>query len=66
MNASYIISQLESNIGLFREIFTNVSEDLIQWRNEPGKWNLLEIVCHFYDEEREDFRARLKHVLENP
>jgi hypothetical protein len=26
----------------------------------------LEIVCHLYDEEREDFRARLKYVLEVP
>ena len=27
---------------------------------------MLEIVCHLYDEEREDFRARVKHTLETP
>lgn len=27
---------------------------------------MLEIVCHLYDEEREDFRARTRHVLDTP
>jgi hypothetical protein len=25
----------------------------------PGKMSTLEVVCHLYDEEREDFRQRL-------
>jgi hypothetical protein len=36
------------------------------WKPNPEKWCLLEIVCHLYDEEREDFRARTKHTLETP
>lgn len=32
----------------------------------PGKWTLLEILCHLADEEREDFRARLRSVIEDP
>jgi hypothetical protein len=27
---------------------------------------LLEIICHLYNEEREDFRARIQSILENP
>ncbi|MBT8185179.1 MAG: DinB family protein [Eudoraea sp.] len=36
------------------------------WRPGPDKWCLLELICHLYDEEREDFRARTKHTLETP
>lgn len=41
------------------------TEEEVKWKPAEGKWSLLEIVCHLYDEEREDFRARLKHVLDN-
>ncbi len=66
MNSANIISQLESNIYVFQGLFTNIPEELILWRNMHEKWNLLEIICHLYDEERDDFGLRLKHVLENP
>ena len=35
-------------------------------RLTTNKWCLLEVVCHLYDEEREDFRTRVKCVLEDP
>ena len=66
MNSTIIIAQLESNINVFQDLFENIPEGLILWRNGPEKWNLLEIICHLYDEERDDFSLRLKHVLENP
>ncbi len=66
MNSNYIISQLESNISVFSELFTNIPDELIHWRSQPEKWNILEIACHLLDEEREDFRARLRLVLINP
>ena len=31
-----------------------------------GKWSTLEVVCHLYDEEREDFRQRLDIILHRP
>ncbi|MEZ6093660.1 MAG: DinB family protein [Pirellulaceae bacterium] len=38
------------------------------WRRKPasGNWSILEIVCHLRDEEREDFGARLRSVLDDP
>jgi hypothetical protein len=36
------------------------------WSQKPGKWCLLEIICHLFDEEREDFRTRVRCVLEDP
>ncbi len=66
MNHSEIISQLELNKGVFKSLFQGLSSEEVLWKPQPDKWCLLEIICHLYDEEREDFRARLKHTLEIP
>lgn len=66
MDQKKIIQSLENNIAVFNSMLSVNDLNLQTWRFKPEKWNLLEIVCHLYDEEREDFRARLKHVLENP
>ncbi|GIV33388.1 MAG: hypothetical protein KatS3mg031_0923 [Chitinophagales bacterium] len=66
MNHPQIIAQLESNIPVFEGLLAHASDEEVSWRPTEKKWCLLEIVCHLYDEEREDFRARLKHILEQP
>lgn len=37
-----------------------------RWKPDEHSWSALEIVCHLGDEEVEDFRARLRSVLEDP
>ncbi len=66
MNHASLITQLEINRTSFEGLFSAPLPDEITWRPAEDKWCLLEIVSHLYDEEREDFRARLKHTLENP
>ena len=66
MNHSSIIKQLQANAGTFKALFEGASEELRTWKPAPDKWCLLEIVCHLYDEEREDFGARVKSTLQNP
>ena len=61
-----IINELNRNKSVFKELLTNVTEEEYLWKSSPEKWSMLEIVCHLFDEEREDFRARTKHVLETP
>lgn len=61
-----ITDRLEENSSVFRALLSDISADLYLWKPNPGKWCLLEIVCHLYDEEREDFKARTRHVLETP
>lgn len=36
------------------------------WKPAPDKWCMLQVVCHLLDEEKEDFKKRMKHCLENP
>lgn len=66
MDTTYIIGQLANNGLVFKQLLETVSETEYKWKPSAEKWCLLEVVCHLYDEERDDFRARLKHVLENP
>lgn len=64
--SSYLIQQLESNAHIFSNLLSNKSSEEIQFKPKPEAWNLLEIICHLVDEEKEDFRMRLKIVLETP
>jgi hypothetical protein len=66
MDHSNIIENLNSNTGVFEGLLKNKSESEYRWRPSENKWCLLEIVCHLYDEECEDFRGRVRHTLEKP
>lgn len=66
MEQSHQIAELSRNQDVFKELLSGIPKEEHQWRWQNDKWNLLEIVCHLYDEEREDFRARTKSVLEDP
>jgi hypothetical protein len=66
MDHSDIISKLGQHRHVFSALLGEMSAEEVRWRPLPGKWCILEIVCHLYDEEREDFRARVSHTLENP
>jgi hypothetical protein len=60
-----IVAELARNRAVFSHLLIGKRLAAFSWRQAPGKWNLLEIVCHLYDEEREDFRPRVQHALES-
>ncbi|MEW6467555.1 MAG: DinB family protein [Bacteroidota bacterium] len=66
MQHAELIGQLAQNRDVFSALFTGVTAHQVSWKPAADKWSLLEVLCHLYDEEREDFRARLKHTLETP
>ena len=66
MEAAAIVNELARNRTVFGELLRSRSEAAQRWRPAPAKWSRLEIVCHLYDEEREDFRARVEHTLATP
>ncbi len=66
MDYDKIIAALAKNGDLFKNMLEGLSRDEYLWKPAPEKWCLLEVVCHLFDEEREDFWARTKHVLETP
>ncbi len=66
MDRPYLFNQLARHGDVFRTMFTGLTPEEIRWKPAPEKWCALEIICHLYDEEREDFRARLGSTLETP
>lgn len=66
MDHPSIIHNLDSNKEVFRSLLINQSKTEYLWKSHADKWCLLEIVCHLYDEEREDFRTRIRHTLQSP
>jgi hypothetical protein len=60
------INELLRNQLVIKELLTGLKKEEYLWKPSANKWCLLEIICHLYDEEREDFKDRIKHVLKNP
>jgi len=63
MNFEYIVSELERGKEVFKSLFENTPEEVYKFKPVENKWCMLEVLCHLYDEEREDFRARAEYVL---
>lgn len=66
MDRPLLFAQLERHGNVLQALLADLSPAEILWKPAPEKWCPLEVVCHLYDEEREDFRARLRSTLEDP
>ncbi|MGW9685623.1 DinB family protein [Flagellimonas sp. 2504JD1-5] len=66
MDVSKVINQLEQNRKVFYDMLSGLPSDFVTWKPNPKGWCALEIVCHLIDEEKQDFRTRVQHALENP
>lgn len=66
MNTEFIIAELKRNKIVFKNMMEGLDKDVYTWKPSSEKWSILEVFGHLYDEEREDFRARVKHTLETP
>jgi len=64
MNAAYLIGQLEQNADRIQALAAGVSLEDARWKPAPASWSILDVVCHLWDEERDDFRTRLGIILE--
>jgi len=64
MNVEALIRRLQSGGGVIAALYADLDHDALHWRPAPGKWSLLDVLCHLLDEEREDFRLRLRLTLE--
>ena len=66
MDRSLLIDQLAQQGDVFRALFSVLTQGERVWKADPEKWCALEVLCHLHDEEREDFRARLRSTVETP
>jgi hypothetical protein len=61
-----ILDRLHHNAAAIAALASGVDDEQARWRPAVGEWSILEVVCHLYDEEREDFRTRLDLILHHP
>ena len=66
MKQEEIIKRLADNEEMIQGLVYGLDEKQSRWRPEPGKWSILEVINHLYDEERDDFRKRLDLTLHQP
>jgi hypothetical protein len=63
MNFDYCLHELSVNAPAIQHLVADMDAAQARWKPSPNDWSVLEVINHLADEEREDFRARIRHVL---
>jgi hypothetical protein len=58
-----LLDILQATPATLKAALKGVPRKLLLWRPAPGKWSILEIVCHMRDMEREAYLARYQRIL---
>jgi len=66
MDQEKCITMLSDNKTRIQSLLQGISQEESQYKPHPDSWSILEVINHLYDEEKEDFRRRLKGVLHDP
>ena len=66
MNLPRIIAQLARAPASISALIAPLNAEEYRFKPPTGAWSILEIINHLADEDRDDFRFRLKSTLENP
>lgn len=56
MNSTVLFRDLERFPHLLGDFMRGVTQSEALYKPHAKSWSMLEVVCHLYDEEREDFR----------
>lgn len=63
MKFEILYRELQNSTEMIRALLLEITQQESQIRPESGSWSILEVLCHLYDEEREDFRERVDFIL---
>ncbi len=58
-----LFSELENSTKILASSLAGISQKEAQFKPSKKSWSILEVTCHLYDEEREDFREHLDFIL---
>ncbi len=64
MKFDTLFVELVDSTSMINALLAGINEDEARIQPTPESWSILEVVCHLYDEEREDFREHLRFILE--
>jgi hypothetical protein len=63
MDILFCMSQLSVHSKAIQLLLEDINQDQASWKPQKSEWSILEVINHLIDEENEDFRYRLNHVL---
>jgi hypothetical protein len=66
MNLELCLSRLIANAEALAALIRSATPEQVRWKPSPEEWSILEVTCHLHDEEREDFRPRVRLTLTDP
>ena len=66
MEFSILYQELQNSTEMIRALLAGVAPNAARLKPSAESWSILEVVCHLYDEEREDFREHLDFILHRP
>lgn len=61
-----LVGRMEAGAAAIAGLARGLTPEEARWKPSPEAWSAVEVVCHLYDEEREDFRQRLDLTLHRP
>jgi hypothetical protein len=66
MDVSTLCTALAQQADAILALTADISDAAARQHVKAGEWSMLEVMCHLYDEEREDFRIRVIQTLTQP
>ena len=63
MEFKTLYQELQNSTEMIRALLSGITQEEAQGKPNPESWSVLEVICHLYDEEREDFREHLDFIL---
>jgi hypothetical protein len=63
MEFKLLYEELTSSTEMIRALLLGISQEDARLKPNADSWSILEVTCHLYDEEREDFREHLDFIL---
>ena len=66
MQFEILYQELSHSAEMIRALTAGFTPAEARFKPGPESWSILEVVCHLYDIEREDFRPRLDAILHRP
>ena len=63
MEFNALYQELQNSTKMIRVLLSGVTPEAARLKPNAESWSILEVVCHLYDEEREDFREHLDFIL---
>ncbi len=63
MSFTKFLAQMAHHADAIYRMTLGVSDEQARWKPLPEDWSILEVICHLADEEREDFRTRVRWAI---